>query len=47
VEVEEGILRVNGDTVTILTTDASARTWFSERDGMQRQESGRQEETPR
>jgi F0F1-type ATP synthase epsilon subunit len=47
VEVEAGILRVNGDTVTILTTHASARTSISERDGMQRQGSGRQEETPR
>ena len=45
--VQEGLLRVHGDTVTILTTEASARTSISERDDAQEPASGGQEEAYR
>ena len=42
--VQEGLLRVRGDTVTILTTETSATTSTSERDDIRRPASGGQEE---
>ena len=47
VVVEQGLLRVHGDTVTILTTGASAGTSISERDDAQRPASGEEEEAYR